>query len=194
MKVLIADGSPMVAERFAALMLEIPHVRLLAPTATGKATLRSVRAHHPEILVIDARMVQGKERDFLKTVRQEKPGIVVIVLSNLANPQYRKHYEAAGADLFLDKSNEFIHLYQFVRELVRGAQSGAGNARKNSLRNRIARTKLRVGLQLGLFVFSAASLFVGPGARSTVPGLASAGGGVCSRAREVAILSEGKHV
>ena len=147
MKVLIADGSPIVTQRLTTLMLEIPDVKLLAPTATGEATLRSVQAHDPEVLILDARILQGKGREFLKAFRKEKPAIVVIILSNLANPQYRKHYEAAGADLFLDKSNEFIHLYQFVRELVCSPQSETAKARNDGIRKRIARTKLRVGLR-----------------------------------------------
>lgn len=158
MKVLIADGSIMVTQRLTALMSEIPNIRLLAPTATGEATLSSIRAHDPEILILDAWILQGKQRDLLKTVRKEKSGIFVIILSNLFNPQYRKHYEAAGADLFLDKSNEFIHLFQVVRELVRSPQGEAARTSRNGIRKRIARTKLRVGLQLGLFVFSASSL------------------------------------
>ena len=194
MKVLIADGSLMVTQRLTSLMLEIPHLELLLPTATGEATLESVRAHDPEVLIIDAGVLHGKGSELLKTVRQEKPAIVVIVLSNLFYPQYRQHYEAAGANLFLDKSNEFIHLYQFIRELVRDSRSAEGSGGRDGFRKRLARTKLRVGLQLVLFAFSVSSLFVGPRDRGAVLGLAPADGGVCPCAQKVAIHLEGKHV
>jgi DNA-binding response OmpR family regulator len=175
-------------------MLEIPNVELLAPTASGEATLESVRAHDPEVLVMDARILDGKGKELLKTVRKEKPAIVVIILSNVVSPQSRKHYEAAGADLFLDKSYEFIHLYQFVRELVCSPQTEEDRARKDGIRKRLARTKLLVGLQLLLFVFSASSLFISPRARGVTPGLVPAGGGGCPYARKVAVLLEGKLV
>jgi DNA-binding NarL/FixJ family response regulator len=162
MKVLIADGSPTVRERLTALMLEIPTVELLAPTATGEATLESVRAHDPDVLVIDARILSGKGRKFVETVRKEKPAIVLIILSNFVYPQYQKYYEAAGADLLMDKSSEFIHLYQFVGELARGRQSEEGVASRDHMRKRLALAKLKVGIQFGLIVFSASSLFFGP--------------------------------
>jgi CheY-like chemotaxis protein len=187
MKVLIADGSPTVRERLTALMLEIPTLELLAPTATGEATLESVRAHDPDVLVIDARILSGKGRKFVETVRKEKPAIVLIILSNFVYPQYQKYYEAAGADLLMDKSSDFIHLYQFIRELVRSPQSEAVRTSKDSIRKRMARTKLRVGLQLSLFVFTASSLFVGLWARCAVPWLAPAGGKVCPYAQNLPI-------
>lgn len=192
MKVLIADGSLMVTERLTGLLLEIPHLELLLPTSTGEATLMSVRAHDPEVLIIDGRILQGKGREFLKTIRKENPAIVLIILSNLVGPRYQKYYEAAGADLFLDKSNEFIHLYQFVRELVGDTQTRECRARKDPVRKRMARTKLRVGLQIGLFVLSASSFFIGPQDRGTVPGLAPAGGVANPYARKAANFSEAK--
>jgi DNA-binding NarL/FixJ family response regulator len=194
MKVLIADSSRTVTERLADLMLDIPSVELLAPTASGEATLDSVRANNPQILVIDARILGGKGKEILQTIRREKPAIVLIIHSNLVDPQYRKHYEAAGADLFMDKSNEFIHLYQFVRELVHGPECEEGKPAGNGIRKRLARTKLRVGLQLGLFVFSATTLFFNPTARRSGCGPTPVGKGINAHAQGVAILPEGKHL
>jgi DNA-binding response OmpR family regulator len=193
MKVLIADGSQMITERLTALMLEVPRVRLLAHAATGEAVLNSVRAYAPDILVMDARIASGDSRGFIAALRREKPSLVVIILSNLVDPLYRQHFESAGANLFLDKSNEFIHLRQFVRELVHCPDEKEGKARKDGMCKRIAHIKLRVGLQIGLFVLSAASLLVGPRARVAVPGLERGGGAVSPCARNAAILSEDKH-
>lgn len=193
MKVLIADGSQMVTERLTTLMLEIPRVRLLAPAVTGEAVLKSVRAYAPDVLVMDARMASGDSRGFIAALRREKPSLVVIILSNLVDPLYRQHFESAGANLFLDKSNEFIHLRQFICELVQCPHEREGKARKDGLRKRIAHIKLRVGLQIGLFVLSTASLLVGHRARVAVPGLEPGGGAACPHARIAAILSEDKH-
>jgi two-component system response regulator DesR len=162
MKVLIADSSPVVAERLAALMLEIPSVKLLAPAATGAAMLEAVRAHDPEVLVVDAGIVCGKERGLVETVRKEKPAIALIILSNVVDPQYRKHFEAAGADLFMDKSYEFIQLLQFVSELVRAPQSAQSGTLQQWAQKRRAHTTLKVGIQLGLIVFSMSSFAIGP--------------------------------
>lgn len=120
MKVLIADGSSMVADRLLTVIQDIPNVELLAPTLDAKATMGSIRSNNPEVLIVDARIPGARGMEFLQSIRRENPAMVLIILSNLVYPRYRKQYEAAGADLFIDKSNEFIHLFQFVRELARG--------------------------------------------------------------------------
>ncbi len=118
MKVLIADGSLEVADRLLALMQEIPSVELLAPTTTARATLESVRMHNPLILILDARIPGSQGTELLRALRRERPGMILIILSIFAYPRCRERYEAAGAHAFLDKSNEFIHLKQFVGNLV----------------------------------------------------------------------------
>jgi DNA-binding NarL/FixJ family response regulator len=118
MKVLIADGSREVADRLLNLIQEIPAAEMLCPTATASATLEAVRAHDPGILIVDARLPGAQGTLLPKTLREEKPTMILIVLSNLIYPEYRQQYEAAGADLIVDKSNEFIHLRQIIRGLI----------------------------------------------------------------------------
>ena len=140
MRVLIADGSIIVTQRLTTLISEIPNVEFLAPTISAEATLESVRANDPAVLVMDGQIMHGKMRELLRIVRQEKPAIVMIILSNLLSPQYRKHYVAAGADLVLDKSKEFIHLSQFIRDLARDSQSEEGRARKDGMGRELIHT------------------------------------------------------
>lgn len=117
MKVLIADGSPIVADRLRTAMKEIPDVEVLTPTCDAQTTLGSIRANDPAVLIADARIPGAHGTELLQTIRREKPAMVLIIVSNLVYPQYREQYQAAGADLFVDKSNEFIQVFQFVREL-----------------------------------------------------------------------------
>ncbi len=118
MKVLIAEDSRVVTERLRILIQEIPTAQLLPPTATAHATLESVRTNCPEVLVLDAHIPGSRGMELLRTLRREKPALVLIVVSNVVYPNYRKRYEAEGADLFIDKSNEFLQLYEFIGKLA----------------------------------------------------------------------------
>ena len=118
MKVLIADGSREVADRLLSMMKEIPAAEILSPTATAASTLEAVRTHNPEVVIVDARIPGAQGTSLLRTLREEKPGMILIILSNLIYPQYRAQIEAAGADIIVDKSNEFIHLSNIVRTLM----------------------------------------------------------------------------
>jgi len=161
MKVLIADSSPEIRQRLLTLMQEIPTAELLAPASSAQATLESLRENDPEVLIVDARILGARAIELLKTIRREKPGVVLVILSNLAFPPCRRRYEAAGADLFIDKSHEFIRLQQFVRELSRRPEVGEDVAAPDSMRKRLSFAKLSVGLDLALFMFSAQGLFLG---------------------------------
>jgi len=48
------------------------------------------------------------------------------MLTNYAYPQYRKKYEKAGADFFLDKSAEFDKLPQALEQVRQGLRAKAG--------------------------------------------------------------------
>lgn len=132
MKVLIADGSPEIADRLLSMLQEIPAAETLSPTHTAAATLEAVRTHNPDILIADARIPGAQGTALLRTLRAEKPAMVLIVLSNLIYPQYRDQFEAAGADLIVDKSNEFIHLSQIIRSLMCRPQSPGVEGRIDS--------------------------------------------------------------
>ncbi len=161
MKVLIADGSPMVAARLMNSMQEIPKVETLDHTRDAQTTLESIRANNPEILIADVRIGGAHGLHLFQAIRRERPEMILIILSNAVYPQSRKHYQAAGADLFMDKSNEFIHLQQFVRELAVSPTNPVNKSHENGIRDQLATGKLKVGLQLVLLALSASSRFIG---------------------------------
>ncbi len=160
MKVLIADGSTMVAARLINAMREIPNVEMLAHTCDPQTTLESIRTNNPEILIADVRIGGDHGSLFFQTIRRERPEMILIILSNAVYPQSQKHYEAAGADLFMDKSNEFIRLQQFVRELAGGPAIPINKSHENGIRDQLAAGKLKVGLQLVLLAISVAGHFI----------------------------------
>ncbi len=161
MKVLIADGSPMVAGRLMNAMQDIPEVEALACTGDARTTLESIRANRPEVLIADTRIAGARGLAFFRTIRRKWPAMILIAMSNAAYSDLRKHYEAVGVDLFMDKSNEFTQLFQFVRALVESPPTPADKSQDNGIRERLASGKLKAGLQLVLLAFSTSSRFIG---------------------------------
>jgi DNA-binding NarL/FixJ family response regulator len=161
MKILIADGSPMVAGRLMNALEEIPEVEALEHTSDARTTLESIRANNPEILIADTRIAGAHGLALFETIRRERPAMILIVLSDTAYSQSRRHYEAAGVDLFMDKSNEFTELFEFVRRLVENPTIPGDKSPDNGIRERLAAGKLKAGLQLVLLAFSTTSRFIG---------------------------------
>jgi DNA-binding NarL/FixJ family response regulator len=176
MKVLVADGSQVVTKRLLSMMQEITHVEPLTPAYDAQATLDSMRANDPELLIVDIHIPGAKEMDLLPTIRREKPKVILIVLTNLVYPQYQKRAKALGADMFMDKSKEFVRLSQLVRELACSSFDENGRASKDSAWSQPVPSKFSVGHLLCLFLCIAGSPFVCSPARYLASGLSTRDG------------------
>ena len=104
MKVLVAHGSPEVADSLLPLMQGVPTVELLSPTEDAVATLESIRVHDPEVLIVNACMPGAKETDLLQTIRAEKPYATMVILTNLTYPEFRKRLDVWEDFITMDVS------------------------------------------------------------------------------------------
>jgi len=146
MKVLVADGSAVVMDRLLAMIKAIPHVELLVPARHAQALLDSMRQHDPAVVIVEFRIPGSMGIALVQTLRRTKPNAVLIVMTNLDSPEYRKWLGISGADICLDKSREFTHLLQLLGELARYSSAKNKPATKRNLRKQFASTKLQVGL------------------------------------------------
>jgi len=117
LSVLIADDSREVRERLAALLGEVPGVSIVAETEDVEGSLEGVRRLRPAVVVLDINMPGGSGLDVLRRMAEERIEAVVIVLTNLAFPEYEQEARAHGDSAFLDKSRDFIKVADLVREL-----------------------------------------------------------------------------
>jgi DNA-binding NarL/FixJ family response regulator len=105
--VFIADDSPIVCDRLAAMLGELRHVVLVGQAGTVPEAISAIGALRPAVVILDIHMPGGSGFDVLRAVKRDAPATVVIVLTNYANRVYRELCLAAGADYFFDKSAEF---------------------------------------------------------------------------------------
>jgi CheY-like chemotaxis protein len=61
----------------------------------------------------------------LRHIKNRLPGITVIMLTNYATGEYRRRCFEAGAQYFLDKTNEFQKLKGILDQLRHNHQPGA---------------------------------------------------------------------
>jgi DNA-binding NarL/FixJ family response regulator len=72
---------------------------------------------NPDYVVLDYQLKGGTVVDVLRAVHPEASATAFLVLTNHANPQYRRICLEAGASFFFDKSLEFDK----VRDVVAAA-------------------------------------------------------------------------
>jgi DNA-binding NarL/FixJ family response regulator len=107
MKVLIVDDSAMCRERIKALLSDLPDVEIVAEAGDARQAIKLSRRHQPDVVVLDLQMPGESGFEALRQLKSEQPAPAVIVLTNLAMPEYRTASLKDGAEFFFDKSYEF---------------------------------------------------------------------------------------
>lgn len=115
MRVLLVDDSATVRERLKGLFSEVPKVEIIGEAGDGTEALELVRRLNPEVLILDIQMPDGGGIELLRKVKIINRSLMVIVLTNLSERQYRQKCLDAGADYFFDKSSEFNEVAAVLR-------------------------------------------------------------------------------
>lgn len=92
-----------------------------AKPQTSHAAIEGILRTRPDAVILDIHLIGGSGIEVLRKIRPREPGIVFIVLTNDPEPQYRKVCMQAGANYFLDKSNEFEKVRSVVENLGHAA-------------------------------------------------------------------------
>lgn len=118
MRVFIADDSRVVVERLADLLQEVPGAQLVGQAGDVPETVHGIQKMKPDALILDLQMPGGSGLDVLRAIRTDYPHLQVLICTNYPYPQYREECLTAGANFFLDKSEEFGKIPAILRELI----------------------------------------------------------------------------
>ena len=123
MRVVIADDAAIIREG-AARLLEEAGFDVVAQAGDAEDLLRKVRAHKPDVAIIDIRMPPDNVDDGLRaalTIREELPDIGLLLLSQYVEDRYLGELLGAGAEgvgyLLKDRVAEVDRLVEAVRRV-----------------------------------------------------------------------------
>ncbi len=125
--VFIVEDSAPIRERLTGLLRDIEGVTVVGEADTAKAAVEGILRTKPDSVVLDVQLTGGSGVEVLRKIHPLAPEVVFIVLTNHANPQYRRLYTKAGASHFLDKTSEFAKVMEVI--------AGMGGAEQSRLRN-----------------------------------------------------------
>ena len=118
MNVFVAEDAPQVRSRLVTMVQRVPGAIVTGEAETVHETIEAVLNSHVGTLLLDLQLKDGSGLDVLSAVKRERPAVRVIVLTNYATAQHRQASRAAGADAFLDKSQDFALVPQLLREWI----------------------------------------------------------------------------
>ena len=126
MRVVIADDAVLLREGAARLLAEAG-IEVVAQAGDADDLLRKVRAHKPDVAVIDVRMPPDNTDDGLRAalaIRDELPQIGLLLLSQYVEDRYLDRLLARGAEgvgyLLKDRIAEVERLSEAVRRVAAG--------------------------------------------------------------------------
>ena len=116
-KVFIVDDSASIRARLTELLSRLDNVRVVGEAATAREAVDGILRTQPHSVLLDLNLLGRTGLEVLRTVRPKAPGIVFVVLTNHAEPQYRRACTDAGAAYFLDKSCDFDEIPRVISEI-----------------------------------------------------------------------------
>jgi DNA-binding NarL/FixJ family response regulator len=119
-RILIADDHAIVRAGLRQFISDQPDMEVAGEAATGSEAIALVRAGEFDVVLLDISMPDKNGIDTLKTLRQLRPELPVLMLSGYAEDQYAVNLLRAGAAGYLNKEAASTQLVGAVRTVIRG--------------------------------------------------------------------------
>lgn len=116
--IFIVDDSKAVREHLAKMLSEINGARIAGQARNFDEAIDGIRKFKPGLVILDIQMPGGTGIEVLRIIKQYDHPMIVLVLTNHSNPQYRKKCLALGADYFLDKNKDIGRVKQILEDFV----------------------------------------------------------------------------
>ncbi|WP_275407976.1 response regulator transcription factor [Streptomyces sp. SID14515] len=120
-RVLVADDEPMIRAGVRAVLATDPGIEVVAEAADGHEAVELVRAHRPQVAVLDVRMPRTNGIEAAAEIRRTLPATGVVMLTTFGEDDYILRALGCGAAGFLIKSGEPEELLAGVRAVADGA-------------------------------------------------------------------------
>jgi DNA-binding NarL/FixJ family response regulator len=117
MKIYLVEDSHLIRSRLSSMLEEIDGVEIVGEAEDAGSAVVGIAATRPDVIVLDLQLAGGSGLDVLRELKNIAPGVVSIVLTNYALPQFRKQCMAAGAQHFFDKTAEFSKVTETIAQL-----------------------------------------------------------------------------
>jgi DNA-binding NarL/FixJ family response regulator len=126
-KVFLIEDALQVRKRLRSLLQTIPGVTVVGEAESVSAGIKGVLGSDADTVLLDLQLTDGSGLDVLPALKSQRPALHVIVLTNFTSAQYRRASFSAGADVFLDKSNEFMRVPEILRGWISDTNTDAAH-------------------------------------------------------------------
>ena len=119
-RILIADDHAIVRAGLRQFIADQPDMEVTGEAASGSEAFQLVRGAEFAVVLLDISMPDRNGIDTLKTLKQLRPTLPVLMLSGFAEDQYAVNLLRGGASGYLNKEAASTQLVGAIRTVVRG--------------------------------------------------------------------------
>jgi len=117
--VFVVEDSELIRERLVSMLAGLSGVQVVGHADNAADAIAGILAGKPDVVVLDVKLKASSGIEVLQTIKHRMPATAVIMLTNYATKEYRRKCLEAGAEYFLDKTNEFEQLRPIIAQLKR---------------------------------------------------------------------------
>ncbi|MBC8358856.1 MAG: response regulator transcription factor [Candidatus Aminicenantes bacterium] len=121
-KILIADDHAVVRKGLKQILAETSDIVAASEAKNGQEVLEKVRKSDYDIVMLDISMPGRSGIEILKQLKDEKPEVLVLVLSMHPEEQYAVRALKAGASGYLTKDSAPEELIEAIRKISQGGK------------------------------------------------------------------------
>lgn len=114
----IVDDSSDIRSRLSEMLGRVCGVRVVGEASGASQAVAEILRLRPHSVLLDLNLNGSSGMQVLHAIHPQAPEIVFVVLTNHAEPQYRRACQRAGAAYFLDKSTEFDRVPGVIAEIA----------------------------------------------------------------------------
>ena len=122
LRILIADDHPVVRQGLRQTIAETSDMVVVDEAGNGWEVLSKVRASSYDVVLLDISMPGRSGLDILKELKDERPGLPVLILSIHPEEQYASRAFKAGASGYLTKESAPDELVAAIRKISTGGK------------------------------------------------------------------------
>jgi two-component system, NarL family, invasion response regulator UvrY len=120
LKILVTDDHVLVRRGIRALLEDEPDIGTVGEAETAAQALKRVREEPWDVVIMDIDMPGQSSFQVIRTIKQEKPSLPILILTMYPERQYAMRMLSAGASGYLTKASAPDHLVTAIRKLVEG--------------------------------------------------------------------------
>lgn len=121
-EIIIADDHAIVRQGLKKMLAEESDMKVVGEASSADETLRLIRAHRCNVLLLDVTMPGKSGLDIIKDLKQSSPKMHILVLSMHPEAQFALRVLRAGGSGYLTKESAPEELVRAIRKVAQGGK------------------------------------------------------------------------